>query len=127
MRKRLLKPAGVLIATAVLGLPACSLFESQSDGGAVPDPTLSTEPSEPGKVLVRGTSFNPEDVTATVGMEVVWTFDDGGLSHSVTADDGTFDSGKLPTGEFRHAFAAAGKYAYHCEVHTRMRGNVTVS
>ena len=120
-------PVRLLAALAVLGLSGCSLLESQSDGGAVGDPTLATLPSEPGKVLVRGTSFNPGDVTATTGMEVVWTFDDGGLSHTVTADDGSFDSGKLASGEFRHTFAAAGTYPYHCEVHTRMRGNVIVS
>jgi plastocyanin len=90
------------------------------------DPRAANNGVPPGTVVIRGLAFNPGDITARVGEDVMWTFDDGGVAHSVTADDGSFDSGKRPTGDFHHAFAAPGVYRYHCQVHPKMVGTVTV-
>ena len=47
--------------------------------------------------------------------------------HTVTADDGSFDSGNLPDGKtFRHTFKKPGKYKYHCEYHPRDKAVVVV-
>ena len=36
----------------------------------------------------------------------------------ITADDGTFDSGILDTGQvFTHTYAAPGIYAFNCKLH----------
>ena len=48
-------------------------------------------------------------------------------AHTVTADDGSFDSGKTTDGEFHHAFDKPGTYGYHCSVHPDMKGMVTVA
>jgi plastocyanin len=112
--------AGVLLAGG------CSLFEGgDTSGGAVSPPPASVDAGA-GKVVIQGIAFNPSRVEVPVGQELVWTFADNGLTHSVTADDASFDSGRMTTGEFRRAFAAPGEVAYHCEVHARMKGTVVV-
>jgi plastocyanin len=80
-----------------------------------------------GTVVIRDTAYNPAKVTTKVGDAVVWAFDDNGQAHSVTADDGSFDSGKMTTGKFSHTFDKPGEYAYHCQVHPEMHGLVVVT
>jgi plastocyanin len=102
------------------------LFEGgNTNGGAVAPPPASGGAGE-GKVVIQGIAYNPARVEVPAGQELVWTFDDNGLTHTVTANDGSFDSGRLASGEFRRAFATAGEVLYHCEVHARMKGTVVV-
>ena len=50
------------------------------------------------------------------------------MQHTVTADNGEFDSGVLNKDQsFSHVFAAAGVVGYHCEIHGNMVGTVTVT
>ena len=117
--------AGPLILVSLLLAGGCSLFEGgNTNGGAVaPPPPIG---AGDGKVVVQGIAYNPERIEVPVGQELVWAISDNGLTHTVTADDGTFDSGRLASGEFRHAFTSPGEVAYHCEVHARMKGTVVV-
>ena len=72
-------------------------------------------------------AFAPGSLSAEAGQSVTWTNQDG-AAHTVTADDGAFDSGNLAGGEeFSFAFDEAGTYAYHCNIHPRMKGTVTVA
>lgn len=112
----------LLLAAALLA--GCSVFEGDNaDGGAMsPPPVTAGE----GRVIIRGIAYNPPRVEVTVGEELVWSFQDNGLEHTVTADDGSFDSGRLASGEFSWRFTAPGEVAYHCEVHATMKGTVVV-
>jgi len=91
------------------------------------DPRGANNGVPPGTVVIRGLAFNPADIHARVGEDVVWNFDDKGVTHTVTADDGSFDSGKMADGEFKHAFDHPGTYHYHCQIHPdKMMGTVMV-
>ena len=117
--------AGPLILVSLLLSGGCSLLEGgNTNGGAVAPPPPSG--AGDGKVVVQGIAYNPARIEVPVGQELAWTFSDNGLTHTVTADDGSFDSGRLASGEFRHTFTTAGEVAYHCEVHDRMKGAVVV-
>ena len=51
----------------------------------------------------------------------------GNTPHTVTSDDGLFDSEALNPGEsFMFTFPEAGTFSYHCEIHPFMTGSVTV-
>jgi plastocyanin len=81
-----------------------------------------------GIVVLRNIYFNPPRVTTEVGRDVVWSWQDCGITHTVTADNGSFDSGPIRAGEFRLVFDHPGRYPYHCEIHPdRMRGVVIVT
>jgi plastocyanin len=86
-------------------------------------------------VAVKDNFFDQANITVNVGDTVQWTW--AGVSpHSVTADDGSFDSNPPPanfqtTGTFSQTFTTAGTFRYYCRVHGApggigMSGIVTV-
>ncbi len=77
-------------------------------------------------VEIRGNAFSPPRLTIAAGDSVVFSNRDL-APHTVTADDGGFDSGRFGLGgSVRMTFPSAGTYPYHCEVHPRMRATIIV-
>ena len=67
--------------------------------------------------------FDPETVTINAGDTVVWT-NNGSATHTVTASDGSWDSGSLAPGQsFSHTFDSAGTVAYYCTFHGSANGD----
>ena len=75
-------------------------------------------------VTIRTGQFEPRELTVEVGQEVTWTNKDYGKVHSVTADDGSFDSspecsnanpGKCldDRHQFTHVFSVEGEFPYY--------------
>ena len=66
--------------------------------------------------------FAPNVIRVAAGSEVKWV-NSGHSPHTVTADDGTFDSGVLQNGQdFEHAFATAGVFRFTCLLHGKPGG-----
>jgi plastocyanin len=77
-------------------------------------------------VAIPGKAFAPADLHVLVGDTVQWQNGDS-TNHTVTANDGSFDSGYLSPGTtFSLVFPKLGHYEYHCTIHRFMRGVVTV-
>lgn len=76
---------------------------------------------------ISGFKFSPSSITINKGDIVVWTNNDG-TAHTVTSDSGSeLGSSGLSNGAtYSHTFAAAGTYAYHCSIHTMMKGTIVV-
>lgn len=102
------------VVCLVLLVPGLTLALSVSRGGAAGGEDV---------VIATG-QFDPKELTVEVGQEVTWTNKDYGKVHSVTADDGSFDSspecsnanpGKCldDRHQFTHVFAAEGRYPYY--------------
>src|SRR5262249_59173814 len=71
-------------------------------------------------------AFQPSAVTVPVGTTVCWT-NNGSFAHTVTDDNGRFDSGQLGHSAFyEHTFDTQGVYTYHCMNHTFMTRPVPV-
>jgi len=78
-------------------------------------------------VSIQNFSFQPQGVTINVGETVTWTMKDMGTQHTVTANDNSFSSSNLSTGNtYAHTFGQAGTFSYHCNIHPSMTGTVTV-
>jgi plastocyanin len=78
-------------------------------------------------VSIDDMKFQPADLTITVGDTVEWTNNDE-RDHNVTAKDGSFQSPNLSSGAtYKYTFKKAGKFAYGCSLHPRMKASVTVS
>jgi plastocyanin/uncharacterized membrane protein YhaH (DUF805 family) len=66
--------------------------------------------------------FAPNVIRVAAGTEVKWV-NSGRSPHTVTADDGTFDSGVLEHGEdFEHTFTTAGVFRFTCLLHGKPGG-----
>ena len=93
--------------------------------GNVPNSFLVNIPS--GSGANSQLNFTPSNVTLVAGVNntVIFQNNDSG-KHSVTAVDGSFNSGDiLPGNSWSHTFAA-GTYSYYCIYHSYMKGTIVV-
>ena len=75
------------------------------------------------EVVITAFTYQPEPVRVQVGEPVVWTNRDGGVPHTVTASDGSWDSKIMEQGDtFSMTFDEPGVYAYICTLHPPRRG-----
>ena len=100
-------------------------------GGALAAGLLVVASPDPGtaaagggrSVSIENRQFVPRELTVSVGDEVTWTHRDGEQVHSVTADDGSFDSNPLCSAAnpkecmsdhdtFKVTFGAEGRFPY---------------
>jgi plastocyanin len=79
------------------------------------------------KVTMPGTRYTPPRIEIVPGDAVAWTNQDQ-RTHTVTADDASFDSGGIGIGAtYTRTFATAGRFTYHCTIHRFMQGEVDVT
>ena len=79
-----------------------------------------------GAVSIVDFAFQPGSLEVTTGSTVTWT-NTGAAPHTVSADDGSFDSGTLSPGStFSQTFNTAGTFAYHCNIHPNMTATIIV-
>ncbi|RME88605.1 MAG: hypothetical protein D6770_06610, partial [Anaerolineae bacterium] len=96
-------------------------FKVQQEGGMMPGG------EETASVTIQNFAFSPSSLEIKVGTTVTWTNMDS-APHTVTADDGSFDSGTLRNGDsFSFTFNEAGTFAYHCSIHPYMTASITVT
>ena len=125
-----LTTATFIVATLVV-LAACSGSAASAPPAAAPSLSGSLPPAASAggstAVEMKELAFNPTTLTVPTGSKVTWTNNDT-TAHTVTFDDGSADSGNLAVGStFDHTFATAGTFAYHCTIHSFMKGTVTVT
>jgi ribose transport system substrate-binding protein len=100
----------------------CNTFQCPNAQAAAPSEVV---------VTIQNFAFDPTPLTIPVGTTVRFVNKDS-TAHSVTADDGSFDSGTLANGqEFTFKFDTAGTYPYYCKFHggkggQGMSGTITV-
>jgi plastocyanin len=93
---------------------------------AIQAPPVATAQST-ANISIKNFSFNSSSITVVIGVNntVTWTNMDA-VTHTVTADDGSFN-GTVPAGKtFTHTFTTAGVFTYHCSIHKFMKGTVNV-
>lgn len=75
---------------------------------------------------VRDFLFSPSRLEVTAGTTVVW-LNRGQVVHTVTAQDRSFDSGPIESGERRAiTFSRAGTFPFRCLPHPFMTGTIVV-
>lgn len=78
--------------------------------------SVMAQEDEPPTVSMDKIAFSPQTLTVHTGSTVTWV--NGTILHTVTADDGSFDSGYLGSGAtFDVTFDTPGTYAYYCVPH----------
>jgi plastocyanin/predicted lipoprotein with Yx(FWY)xxD motif len=113
--------------TGGVGQTAPALSAAPSASAPAASPSAAAGGSTGTSVQIANFAFAPSDLKVKVGATVTWTNTDT-ASHTVTADNGSFNSGKIETGStFKETFAKAGTYTYHCAIHSSMTGTITVT
>ncbi len=122
--------------TMGLVLGVSSLAACSSDKKATPAPITTDTASAistpaggstgvTGAVLaIQGFAFG--SVTAKAGEAITVTNGDS-AKHTVTADDGSFSVDVPASGTATLTVAKAGTYKFHCKIHSKMTGSITVS
>ena len=101
-------------------------------GGAAPTATPTATPAPPppavpGSVQIIDYDYSPKELSVAPGASVRF-LNVGAKKHTVTATDGSFDSGLMSAGDaYSHTFNSAGSFQYYCDLHPDMVGTVTVS
>ncbi len=136
---------GLLVAVLALGGVACGDDDGDdtaANGGAtttaaggqattVPQltaptaaPTTAATGGGGNTITIQNFAFMGIDNTRA---NTAWTITNrDSVPHTVTADDNSFDSGRMASGNYVRTFEAPGTVNYHCTVHTRMRGTILV-
>ena len=117
-----------------LSLAAVALVLAASAGFALtfqrnpPPPANAVQVSIFPGAASYATGYDPDNITVVIGVNntVTWTNNDN-EPHTVTAADGSFDSGNMnPGATFTYTFTKPGTYMYICTYHPWMHGYVTV-
>lgn len=135
----------VVITCVVIGTAACNdsgEADSASSNLSVKDDL--GEDTSPNEVVIKGVAFVPATIEVKAGTEVHWMNEDA-VDHTVTSGvqrkqgvpgveedrparpDGRFDSDLPEEGDtFVFSFDEPGTFAYYCDVHASMTGEITV-
>jgi plastocyanin len=114
MRRAAIALAGLVATVGPVAVPA---FAQHGDIG--PPPATA-------RASIGFADVQPARLDVLTGDTVTWT-NDSVRAHTVTADDGSFDSGRLiSSATFNRTFDASGAIGYHCMLHPSIRGVVGV-
>jgi len=140
---------GGLALLVLAGIGAVAVYDARADddmmggmwdmmgdmGGMMDDgmmggrngPETTGSASGQGEVRIADFDYVPAVLEVTSGTVVKWTNEDG-APHTATAQDDTFDTGRLDKGESGEiTFDMPGAYEYICTFHSYMEGRIVVA
>jgi len=109
---------------------ASSGGDAYSGGYAIP-PDASSQAAAGGAtaadtVVAKDIAYNPTQITVKKGDTITFKNEDG-FAHTFTANNGEFDSGNVDGGtSFQYTVDEDGTIAFHCKIHSNMKGTITV-
>lgn len=116
----------VSVVDIATGRVTATIPVGQAPRKIVVQPQAATTAQNSVKTVIAGFSFAPT-ITVTAGQMIVWTNTDA-VPHSVTSDQGLFDSGDIGPGQsYRMTLDKPGAHTYHCMHHPYMKGTVIVT
>jgi plastocyanin len=135
-----LRPLLGAAASALLaaGAAGCGDDDGSVDSGDAPATDSAGDPADDaygdrgsgdiaGDAAVTAAGFEFTTSPVEAGAEVTFSNEDS-TTHTMTADDGSFDSGDVVAGESATITAPSepGDHAFHCEIHPSMEATLTV-
>jgi plastocyanin/uncharacterized membrane protein len=97
------------------------LSPSQTTSAA---PAQTTSPAQSQTVILKNFQYQPAQLNVKPGDTVTFRNDDI-YAHTVTADDGSFNSGLIPSGKtWTLKITKPGTIAYHCIPHPNMKAQL---
>jgi len=117
----------IVVVPLLLLAVACSSSKKVSTGTT----TAGSAPAGGPTVTAKDLTFSPGTLPVKAGDTVTFTNQDN-TTHTFTANDGSFDSGREDPGKtftfvVPTSATAGTTIAFHCEIHAAMKGSLTVS
>ena len=134
--------SALVLAVAALGLGAVacgssgnkssssnSTTASSAAGTTSGGPTSTAASGGSDSIAIQNFKFSPDPLSVKQGAKVTVAILDDGVPHSVTADDGSFDTGifQKSNGPKTITVSKSGTIHYHCQVHSFMKGTINAS
>src|SRR5689334_11976070 len=120
----------ITIAWAVAAAHAHARLGSVNVGFAIvqsPQAPPASNATQPAVVVMKGVKFQPAELTVRAGETVEFKNEDI-FAHTVTADDGSFDSGLIQPGNtWKLTMPKTGSVGYHCRPHPNMRAKLVAA
>ncbi|MHC1602865.1 MAG: cupredoxin domain-containing protein [Methermicoccaceae archaeon] len=128
----------LLVLSVALGVFVAGC--AQQPESAAPEGTPTAEGGAPAEgasqvveVMIENNTFIPSTLTIPVGTTVKWTNFDK-VKHTVTSDNGIFNSGEIAPGEeyeypfeTKHAIHTPLEFPYKCTLYPSMKGKIVVT
>jgi plastocyanin len=116
-----------ILTLASIAAAGCSGLNAPANGPAPAAIPYAAAAAAGSDVNIVNSAYVPKTLRAKAGVTVRRLNKDD-ISHTVSADDGSFTSSFLTRNHaFKHTFAKPGKYPYHCKIHPYMTGTVIVT
>jgi len=116
-----------LIVPVLAAIVAVVTLNVTSDDSGASASGATESPGTANAVVIKDFAFSPTPLRVTAGSSVTVTNEDG-TTHTLTADDGKFDTGDLAGGQrMTITIDKPGTYAYHCDIHNYMTGVIRAS
>lgn len=119
-----------IFTIGVVGFIFANVASPAAVATPLPTSALPSEETTPSaqrvEVIISNLSFQPASITVGRGSTIVWRNQDT-VSHTVTAGDGSFNSGTIVAGDmFEQRFDKVKTYTYSCSIHPEMKGMIIV-
>lgn len=131
----------IIIGIVVLLIIVGGIYFFSSQGSNTPTPAYNTNPTPTAyvpkatpvptavqiihNVSISNFAFLPANITVRKGETIVWTNKDP-MTHTVTGGD--MKSSALGQNQtFSFTYDKTGTFTYHCSIHPRMTGIITVT
>jgi plastocyanin len=124
---RLARSLAVLaIAAVAVGSTACGSDKKKS--AATTGNATTGNATEGTVITIKDFKFSPNPLKAPAGASITVKNDDT-TTHTLTADDKSFDTGEVASGTSSKITlpATAATVKYHCEIHDFMKASVEVT
>ncbi len=103
------------------GPPYSAGYPNPNTGGPQPMPSPTNA-----QIVIRDNGFEPSRINVSAGQSIRWT-NDSTHAVTVTAENGSWDSGKLEPGKtFSHTFDSPGSYGFHLKENQQVKGTTLV-
>ncbi len=130
-----MKPLLIALMLASIALAGCTSAGDDDSMGGGDDSGMAGGTMPAGEdhtqthhISIESFAFGDGSLTIMQGDTVVWTNNDD-VAHTVDSTDGTgtLDSGNMAAGAtFEFTFDDAGTFAYQCDIHPSMTGEIIV-
>ena len=114
-----------LVALLAAGAAAC-LASPRAAGGAAASGAAAASAPPARTVVIEGMAYTPAALTVRRGERITWVNRDI-VPHTVTARDGSFDSGSIAAGaSWSNVAKRTGRLDYACTFHPTMTATLVV-